>query len=95
MSINLTLILEVEMEQVTNVIDAFDVKVLIFQNNMQTKIIRVIKPFLQFLEVYDPHQVHNMLSSMLDPHFKSFRVVKNMWDVRIIFILLLSMMQMQ
>ncbi len=46
MSINLTMILEVEMEQVTNVIDAFDVTVFIFQNNMQTKIIKVIKPFL-------------------------------------------------
>jgi hypothetical protein len=54
MSINLTLILKIEMEQVTNAIDAFDVKVLIFQNNMQTKIIKVIKPFLHFLEVYDP-----------------------------------------
>ncbi len=46
MSINLIVILEVEIEQVTNVIDAFDVTVLIFQNNMQTKIIKVIKPFL-------------------------------------------------
>jgi hypothetical protein len=44
---------------------------------MQTKIIKVIKPFWQFLEVYDPHQVHNMLSIMLDPRFKSLRVVKN------------------
>jgi len=46
MSINLTMILEVEMEQVTNVIDTFDVTVFIFQHNMQTKIIKVIKPFL-------------------------------------------------
>jgi hypothetical protein len=46
MSINLIVISEVEIEQVTNVIDAFDVTVLIFQNNMQIKIIKVIKPFL-------------------------------------------------
>jgi hypothetical protein len=65
------------MEQVTNITDAFDVKVLIFQNNMQTKIIRVIKPFLKFLEVYNSHQIHNMLSIMLDPYFKSLQVVKN------------------
>jgi hypothetical protein len=77
MSINLTLTIEVEMEQVTDVIDAFDVMVLIFQNNMQTKIIRVIKAFLQFLEVYDSHQIHNMLSIMLDPCIKSLQVVKN------------------
>jgi hypothetical protein len=73
MSISLTLILEVEMGHVFDVfdaLDAFNVKFFIFQNIVWVEGVKVIKPFLQFLKVYDLHQVHNMLSITLDPCFK-------------------------
>ncbi len=47
--INLTLTLEVEVGQATNVfdaLDAFDVELIIFHNNMQTEVVKVIKLFL-------------------------------------------------
>jgi hypothetical protein len=50
--------LEVEVGQVIDVfdaLDAFDVKLIIFQNNMWAKVVKVIKPFLQFLQAYDSH----------------------------------------
>jgi hypothetical protein len=43
------LTLEVEVGQAINVfdvLDAFDAKFIIFQNNMQAKVVKVIKPFL-------------------------------------------------
>jgi hypothetical protein len=72
--------LEAKVGHVTNVfdaLDAFDVKLIIFQNNMRIEVLKVIKPFLQFLQAYDSHQVHNTLTVMLDPRFKSLRVVEN------------------
>jgi hypothetical protein len=60
-----------------DVLDAFDVELIIFQNNMCAKVVKVIKPLLQFLQAYDSHQVHNMLALMFDPRFKSLRVVEN------------------
>jgi hypothetical protein len=50
--------LEVEVGQAINVfdvLDAFDVEFIIFQNNMQIEVVKVIKPFLQFLQAYDSH----------------------------------------
>ncbi len=76
----MTLTLEAKVGHVTNVfdaLDAFDVKLIIFQNNMRIEVLKVIKPFLQFLQAYDSHQVHNTLTVMLDPRFKSLRVVEN------------------
>jgi hypothetical protein len=58
-------------------LDAFDVELIIFHNNMRAEIVKVIKPFLQFLQAYDSKQVHNMLALMLDPRFKSLKVVEN------------------
>jgi hypothetical protein len=55
MFINLTLTLETKMGKATNVLDAFDVEVFIFQSNLQVEVVKVIKPFLQFLKVYDQH----------------------------------------
>jgi hypothetical protein len=49
----LTLTLEVEVVQTINVfdaLDAFDVELIIFQNNMWVEVAKVIKPFLQFLQ---------------------------------------------
>ncbi len=37
----------------------------------------MIKKFLQFLKAYDLHQVHNMLTIMFDPCFKSLQFVDN------------------
>jgi hypothetical protein len=45
----LTLILEAKIGHVTSVfgaLDAFDVELIIFQNNMQVEVVKVIKPFL-------------------------------------------------
>jgi hypothetical protein len=47
--INLTLILEAEIGHVTNgfgAFDVFDANLIIFQNNMQVEVIKIIKPFL-------------------------------------------------
>jgi hypothetical protein len=54
----MTLTLEVEMGEPTNALDVtddFDVDVFIFQNNMWVQVVKVIKPLLQFLKVYDSH----------------------------------------
>jgi hypothetical protein len=51
MSISVTLTLEVEMGHaidVINVLDFFDAKVLVFQNNMQAKVVKVINLFHKF-----------------------------------------------
>jgi len=50
--------LEVEVGQAIDVFDAldgFDVEFIIFQNSMWAKVVKVIKPFLQFLQAYDSH----------------------------------------
>jgi hypothetical protein len=47
--INLTLTLEVEVGQdidVFDALDAFDVELINFQNNMRAKVVKVIKPLL-------------------------------------------------
>lgn len=41
---------------------------------MQQEVVKVIKVFLQFLKLFDSHQIHNMFALMLDPHFKSLEV---------------------
>ncbi len=38
---------------------------------------KVFKFFWNFLKAFDSCQVHNMLALMLDPCFKSLRVVEN------------------
>jgi hypothetical protein len=45
---------------------------------MQLKVIKVIKPFLQFLKTFNGGYVHNMMAIMLDSHFKFLRVVENL-----------------
>ncbi len=37
----------------------------------------MIRPFFLFLKTFDPHNVHNMVAIMLDPRFKSLRIVEN------------------
>jgi len=38
-----------------DVLDGFDVELIIFQNNMCAKVVNVIKSILHFLEAYDSH----------------------------------------
>jgi hypothetical protein len=74
------LTLELKVGQTIDVFDAleaFDAKFIILQNNMQVEVIKVIKKFLQFLQAYGSHQVHNMLTFMFDLTFKFLRVVEN------------------
>jgi hypothetical protein len=81
MSISMTVTLEVEMGEPTNaldVIDVINVDVFIFQNNLWVEVVKVIKPFLQFLKVYDSHCVHNMFTIMFEfPCFKFLWVMEN------------------
>jgi hypothetical protein len=44
---------------------------------MWQKVVKVIKPFLQFMMAFDSHQVHNMLTLILDPYYKSLQIVEN------------------
>jgi len=53
------------------ILDKFDLELLTLQKNMRQEIIKVIRPFLFFLKIFDPHNVHNMLAIMLDLRFKS------------------------
>jgi hypothetical protein len=62
---------------VINVLDPFDSKVLLFQNNMQAQIFKVIKPCICFLIAYDPHQAHNIFALMFYLHCKSLRILEN------------------
>ncbi len=59
------------------ILDEFDLKLLTLQKNMWQEISKEIRPFLLFLKLFDPHNVHNMLAIMLDPCFKYLRIVKN------------------
>jgi len=50
--------LEVEVGHAIDVfdsLDAFDIELNIFENNMQVEVVKVIKPFLQILQAYDSH----------------------------------------
>ncbi len=62
---------------VINILDPFDSKVVLFQNNMRAQIFKVIKPYLCFLITYDPHQVHTILAIMFDPRFKFLQILEN------------------
>ncbi len=55
----------------------FDLELLTLQKNVRQEIIKVIRPYLFFFNIFDPHNVHNMLAIMLDPHFKSLWIVEN------------------
>jgi hypothetical protein len=44
---------------------------------MRQEVVKVIKPFLQFLRAFESLKLHNMLALMLDPHYKSFQVIEN------------------
>ncbi len=57
--------------------DQFDVEFHILNKNIFQEVLKVIKPILQFLIVFDSFRVHNVLALMLDPCYKSLWVVEN------------------
>jgi len=54
-----------------------DVELFLLQQNMWQEIVKVFKPFVAFLKLYDVNQVYNMIAIMLDPWFKHLCVVEN------------------
>jgi hypothetical protein len=56
----------------------FEAEILLLHRNMQLEVIKVIKPFLDFLRSFDAHQLHNMMVIMLDTHFKALRIVESL-----------------
>jgi hypothetical protein len=57
--------------------DQFDVEFHMLNKNMWQEVVKVTRPFLQFLKVFDSCHVHNMLALMLDPRYKSLQVFEN------------------
>jgi hypothetical protein len=53
------------------ILDEFDLEFLIMQKNVWWEVIKVIKHFLLCLKIFDAQNVHNMITIMLDPCFKS------------------------
>jgi len=47
----------------------------VFANNMKKEVIGAIDFFLYFLTRYDEKKTHNMLALMLDPKFKSLKLI--------------------
>jgi len=57
--------------------DFFDVELHTLKKNMRQEVVKVFKHFVEFLKAFDFCQVHNMLALMLEPCFKSLRVVES------------------
>jgi len=55
----------------------FYVELYTLNKNMWQKVVKVLKPFLEFLKTFNSCQVHNMLALMLDSCFKSLGVVES------------------
>ncbi len=55
----------------TKALDQFDYELISFQRKMWEKVVKVFKPFLQFLNFFDANYVHSMLIIMLNLQFKS------------------------
>ncbi len=78
--INLIMAMESQLDPLVDgseTCDQFDVELQMLSKNMRQEVVKVMKPFLQFLRAFDSFQVHNMLALMLDPHYKSLRVSEN------------------
>jgi hypothetical protein len=58
--------------------DPFEAKILLQQKNMWLEVIKIIKPFLEFLKSFDVGHVHNMVVIMLDPCFKALHIVEKL-----------------
>jgi hypothetical protein len=53
------------------ILDEFDLELLTLQKKCNKKSLKVIRPFLLFLKTFDLRNVHNMITIMLEPCFKS------------------------
>jgi hypothetical protein len=58
------------------IFDPFDVEIFFLHNNMWLDVIRIIKPLMEFLKSFDAQYVHNMMTIMLDPHFKVSHIME-------------------
>jgi len=50
----------------------------LFASNIRREICGVLDGFLSFLKKYEGNKTHNMLSLMLDPRFRSMRLVSSL-----------------
>jgi hypothetical protein len=46
-------------------------------SNIRREVINVLDSFLSFLKKYENKKVHNMISLMLDPRFKSLHIISS------------------
>jgi hypothetical protein len=53
------------------IFNLFEVKILLLHKNMQMEVIKIIKPFLEFLRSFDAQHAYNTMAIMLDSHFKA------------------------
>jgi hypothetical protein len=52
-------------------------KLSLFTSKIKKEVCGVFDSFLSFLKNYEERKAHNMLSLMLDPQFKSLRLVSS------------------
>jgi hypothetical protein len=43
---------------------------------MMGQVIKVLTPFLGFVEAYSPSKAHNMMATMLNPRHKTMKVIR-------------------
>lgn len=55
--------------------DDFDAKLLLLSVRMRGQVVKVLNPFLSFMNRYIPSKAHNMLSLMFDSHHKELSLV--------------------
>ncbi len=83
-SLSLTIKLQFELVEMVRVLvgievlDQFDFELISFQRKMREEVVKVLKYFFKFLNFFDVDEVCNMLAIMLDPRFRSLRVVENL-----------------
>jgi hypothetical protein len=46
-------------------------------SNIIREVINVLDSFLSFLKVYDKRKIHNMIFLMLNPRYKSLRIISS------------------
>jgi len=56
----------------SEVFEPFEVEILLLHNNMWLEVIRMIKPFLDFLKSFDALQNYNMMVHYVGPMFQGF-----------------------
>jgi hypothetical protein len=82
-TISITIIMEMEAQLLELSIGLeisylFETKIFLLHRNMRLEVIKVIKPFLEFMRSFDVRQAHNMTAIMLDPCFKALRIMANL-----------------